>query len=39
MNIQGDLMTTIKTSMAIYTILSILGALLSLTAGVEKPRK
>jgi EmrB/QacA subfamily drug resistance transporter len=39
MNIQGDLMTTIKTSMAIYTILSILGALLSLTAGMEKPRK
>jgi MFS family permease len=39
MNIQGDLMTTIKTSMAIYAILSILGALLSLTAGMEKPRK
>jgi MFS family permease len=39
MNIQGDLMTTIKTSMAIYAILSTLGALLSLTAGMEKPRK
>jgi len=33
MNIQKDLMSTIKTSMAIYVILSILGAILSLTVG------